>query len=294
MASSLDPSDLAARLQRVAEPDFAGFELLYSTQSHWPKASESSSTSDPIHIAVMDSSYNPPHRAHLPMSCSTFPPHPKFSRPGPYTARLLLFSARNVDKTLKPGDPTLAQRIEMMRLQAIEMGQSSDPTIANVAVAALNEPTFVGKSRVIHQWLRKWSTQPVTLTFLIGSDTLARLCNPQYYPQEKDGMRKALRKLFAPPPDGDGSYIACARRGRSIEARVEEHRVLESDDAKEWVESGNIRMYGDANTGWEEISSSTIRAAIRKEGQADDELQRLCLPSIVEYIQREKLYISGD
>lgn len=82
--------------------------------------------------------------------------------------RLLLLSARNADKTLVPGDATLAQRLRMMVLLA--QGIGADTTtgsisglgrthtltgtrLGNVAVALIDAPTFVTKASILRSSL---------------------------------------------------------------------------------------------------------------------------------------------
>lgn len=114
-------------------------------QAHLPRYKRA----QPLRISILDSSFNPPTRAHLALaqskppkrifvpgterqsnvSSTTVKPRrpsagsgdavvtqerkPEYNEDD-YDARLLLLSVRNVDKTLKPGDATFVQRVEMM------------------------------------------------------------------------------------------------------------------------------------------------------------------------------------
>ncbi|KAJ3714037.1 hypothetical protein C8R42DRAFT_682846 [Lentinula raphanica] len=109
----------------------------------------------------------------------------------------------------------------------------------NVAVGITNEPTFVGKSRALTGFLKERlegfnvveqdQTQPeaprpspltprVTLSFILGIDTLIRLFNPKYYTNaahpegSEELMLSSLHQLFVE----DGSRVVCA--GRSPES----------------------------------------------------------------------------
>lgn len=219
----------AAVIARASEPGFDGIELL-ACPPGWPLstspagspspspvrlASRSRSSSNatlsfqppkistPPHIAVLDSSFNPPTLAHLALACSAFPPpiinpnvrrsralsspkspaalireaasyfsshgvaaddhlaappedvkdeivHPDPS-PGPYTARLLMYAARNADKTPGIADATSEQRAEMMLAQANAMPPQAGP----VAVAIVAEPTFVAKAKALVRLLKE-------------------------------------------------------------------------------------------------------------------------------------------
>lgn len=214
-------------------------ELVWATHPHWPLPPRRAPTNPnttksqshapfpnrPIRISVLDSSFNPPTLAHLALANS---PRPKYSNEDSnadekYDAKLLLLSVKNVDKRLKPGDASYVQRLEMMGLLAQDVDTKTVPTSPelsvadglqnlaqdhNVAIAVIDEPTFVGKSKVLTEYLRNRiaslteqasgdsnsetssgahydssngrTTQP-QLTFIIGLDTLERLFSPRYY-----------------------------------------------------------------------------------------------------------------
>jgi len=61
----------------------------------------------------------------------------------------------NAGRALRPGDAGLEQRLEMMILLAKELQLSGvGHSAGNVAVAAIDEATFVGKSRQLGEFLR--------------------------------------------------------------------------------------------------------------------------------------------
>jgi nicotinamide-nucleotide adenylyltransferase len=325
-------NELAAALARVADPSFDSVELFHTSHPRWPlsqrtpqtTAGSKESDGKRIHIAVFDSSYNPPTRAHFAISLTSFPPAGLSSESleirrhdgqseeeDPYTARLLLLSARNVDKTLKPGDATFDQRIEMMHLQALDMEERStssrtaekDASAGNVAVAALNHPTFVGKSGILLRWFRERrlaelgldeskDSPTIRLTFLIGTDTLTRLFIPKYYepsPTLGSTMQDHLRKFFTT----DNSDIVVAHRGASPKARAEEEAFIQrSEDARTWIERGKLRFVRGEEVSPEEreMSSTRVRKAVA--AGSDDELRVLVGERVREYIEKEGLYRS--
>ncbi|WWC65644.1 uncharacterized protein I303_108265 [Kwoniella dejecticola CBS 10117] len=288
------------------------FQLI-SSPPNWPRpnSSSGSSQSSDLHIAILDSSFNPPTSAHRQIAFSAFPPpsltapSPREVRddaasssstrhPGPYTSRLLLFSARNVEKTSKASDATVAQRLEMMSI----LSRSHPDT--NTAIGLINEPTFVGKSSIIRSYL---STQPipgppnenedaqgdreldVKLSFLVGTDTLIRFFDPRFYPPNQ--MEDKLEEYF-----DSGSYLISARRGKDSTDRAIEEEILNRDGAKQWVQSGHLRLLGTGNEGWEEISSTKVREAVSKQ---DWELvDDLVGQDIREYVRKEGLYIPQE
>lgn len=302
---NLSRDNIVALINETAE-DLAAFRLVYSSTPSWPKGD--AIEDDPVNIAVMDSSFNPPHTAHLAMAASDLPPQAKaeastpasggLDASGAYTARLLLFSVRNIEKKPKAGDATVLQRIEMTILLAQHLAALADQsTPGGVAVGLINEPTFVGKSRIIRRHLLEQPKQDVaatlladhlTLTFLIGTDTLTRFFEPKFYPS---GMETMLDRYFRSPPEGDGSLLVCARRGEGTENREVEDDVLAKPYAKSWYDRGRIRMLGSGKEGWEEVSSSRIRKAML---DGNSETIKAILPGeIAEYIRRENLYTTA-
>lgn len=147
-----------SRFQQAVNRLLAGtsrFELVYCTHPSWPLPPSHQiqrNESDPLNVAVLDSSFNPPTIAHAALASA---PHsePTLARPNPIP-RLLLLSISNVDKTPKAGDATPVQRLEMMVSLADELSKS-----APVAVGALNEPTFVGKSTLLLDQLQSGASK---------------------------------------------------------------------------------------------------------------------------------------
>jgi hypothetical protein len=80
-------------------------------------ASESRAKLNPIPISILDSSFNPPTKAHKSLAFSQI----KGKEHEDYESHMLLLSVTNADKKLKPGDATYAQRLEMMCLLANQL-----------------------------------------------------------------------------------------------------------------------------------------------------------------------------
>jgi hypothetical protein len=74
---------------------------------------------------------------------------------------LLLLSISNVDKIPKAGDVIPEQRLEMMVALAERLGR-------DVAVGAVNEPTFVGKSGIVREWCSDAGEPGMYLHFSTG------------------------------------------------------------------------------------------------------------------------------
>ena len=172
----------------------SAFELVYRPSTFWPRSS-SQPVAASASLAILDSSFNPPTRAHLALA----------SAAGEATgAKLLLLSVRNADKALAPGDATYAQRMAMMRLMAED---------ANAAVGLVDAPTFVAKAKLLSDaysaLIESASAEKPGLVFLLGLDTLERLLAPRYY-GSPEAMRAALAEFFS--TEGDNASVVCARR----------------------------------------------------------------------------------
>ncbi|EPT01628.1 hypothetical protein FOMPIDRAFT_1161128 [Fomitopsis schrenkii] len=296
-------------------------ELVYASHPAWPHPRERGVPSGVLRIAVFDSSFNPPSRAHLALANA---PRPTFASEDAsdvrdYDAKLLLLSVRNADKQLAPGDATHAQRLEMMLLfardilrinAAAEAGQtvgtSSLQPHDNVAVAIIDEPTFVGKSTVLLSYLRHRLSQtfaaltesdasitqgaPPTvlrpqLTFLVGTDTLERLFAPRYY-ASPDAMRDALHRFLSAHPEGDDARMVCARRALASSSDHEDEIKLRAS-ITQFVVEARVQLVDIAEE-LKAISSTSIRRGAK---DGDESWKAMVAPAVAEYIVGHNLYL---
>ncbi|ORX37956.1 hypothetical protein BD324DRAFT_563689, partial [Kockovaella imperatae] len=232
-------------------------------------------------ISILDSSFNPPHNAHLALASEPFPPRSvSEDLPSAYTHRLLVFSTTNVDKKPASGDPTLEQRVEMIKMLASNVGGPESKSPA--AVGLINEPTFVGKSRIIHSYLltRGFKERP-HLTFIVGTDTLTRFFDPRYYGAVPGGMNQALDRFFVE----EGSSLVCGRRKGEEEV---EAALLKREEIRQRVDNGQVRFFADGSEDWAGVSSTDVRKAVQR-GDWDG-VDRLVTPEIAAYIKDQRLY----
>ncbi|KAG9124626.1 hypothetical protein FRC07_010874 [Ceratobasidium sp. 392] len=206
------------------------FELVYTTRPSWPQHIPSNPTPSSTRISVLDSSFNPPTLAHLALASSS-----------PEDARLLLLSISNADKAPKPGDATPVQRLEMMVALAEELAGQGP----SVAVAALNEPRFVGKSTLLLEQLSKRSAQlgdaetsTIELAFQMGWDTIIRVFAPRYYPSP-DAMLASFKHFFGP----EGSSILCARRPPAVLGPSTSIPTTLSDEESDFLSSPYVAPF---------------------------------------------------
>jgi nicotinamide-nucleotide adenylyltransferase len=314
-----------AALQRL-QRGISTVELVHTPHELWPYPPSCCGTRNSLRIAVLDSSFNPPTLAHLALANSTPPQYSNTntsaSEPSPcsvhecnYDARLLLLSVRNADKSLKPGDATHLQRLDMMSLlnrdivlHDVRETPACDDD-ANVAIAIIDEPTFVWKSSTLLAFLRQrfadlasssTPSSPPTpqLVFLQGFDTLERLLSPRYYASE-EAMLQSLRQFFS--PQGDDSRVVCARRvqhppsphaqvaqGSSLDTNQSEREKLVLAKAKEFVEAERIILV-DIGEDERAFSSSELRDKIAR---GNGSWKKMTTGHRADYIMEKKLYLS--
>ncbi|KAF8525901.1 Nucleotidylyl transferase [Hysterangium stoloniferum] len=287
-------------LEDFARKETHFIELIYTPHVSWPLLPESSlrdlNDGRYLSVSVLDSSFNPPTLAHAALAQLTVPVTGSDSSSSPrgdYDACMLLFSMKNADKQLKPGDATPSQRLEMMVILAQELQdigrRTGNRTLRNVAVALCREPTFVGKSTALNAFFRQRmhelsSPMHVQLTFLMGFDTLERLFAPRYYGSES-AMKHALLGFLS--STGDNSRVLCARRNQGASYTQSETDVL--DVAAEFIGSGEVALT-DIHEANRTLSSSEIRESIRN-GSTEWEIKTL--PGIATYVKEHSLYIGG-
>ncbi|KAI0701897.1 hypothetical protein C8T65DRAFT_656063 [Cerioporus squamosus] len=310
-------------------------ELVYTSHARWPLPPGCPHLSPTIQISVLDSSFNPPTLAHLALA-SVLPPSASppgsdtdiptvaHSSPADFDARLLLLSVRNADKQLKPGDATYEQRMEMMALLAKDLVHTHSRDLhaaqtlpqtpiahePNVAVAIIDEPTFVGKSALLLDFLRKrisdlypapgitlpsesssshesTSTEPPSpkLTFLMGTDTIVRFFAARYYASE-EAMKTALHR-FLSPAEND-SRIICARRvSRGVSREAEENAEAQLPDFVRDITPGDRIAFVDIGEEECAYSSSEVREKIAR---GDEGWRTMVTPLIAGYIEQHGLY----
>lgn len=266
----------------------SNIELVHVPHSRWPLPLQHYSQPRPLRIAVLDASFNPPTFAHLALINSLRPTHNNGTE---YDAKLLLLSVRNADKSLKPTDATYTQRLQMMHLLAQHVHPPS-----SVAIGVINEPTFIGKSTLLLEFLKSRSSPTLSttsdlpdfeLSFILGLDTLERLVAPRYYPSQ-GAMLASLRHFFSPTEEN--SLVVCARRKLPDDTVQQEDKLAL---AQEFINAGRVLMI-DIGEDESTYSSTAVRTVIKELGLGEDGqvLWRKYVPSdVADYIVNEGLYI---
>ncbi len=228
---------------------------------------------DPISsLVVLDSSFNPPTRAHLAMLRATME---QFG----VRRSLLLLAKQNADKPVLGAN--LVQRLQMMeRIAAAQ----PDPMVCGVTA----HPLFIDKAVA----LKTLCADDTRVYMLVGYDTWTRIVDPQYYSASDsadaraDAVHAALRTIFSRVD------VVVASREPSSAANLDDELTFAQQEAA--VLSLPHEVTGDRlhflpnEPGVSSDSSSAIRAAVRA-GEGGS--ARAMLPDCLhEYVESEGLY----
>ncbi|KAH6695154.1 cytidylyltransferase family protein [Plectosphaerella plurivora] len=246
-------------------------------------------------LVVLDSSFNPPTRAHLRMATSAIRSAAQARDRTPADVRLLLLLAvNNADKAPKPAAFHL--RMEMMRLFALDLldhpaGDEAEsktqgtPTLGEAGLAVdlglTTLPYFHDKSRAIAESGAYEGSEQVVLA---GYDTLIRIFNPKYY---EGRLMSALDPFFA-----RARLRITTRTGDGWGGRQEQVEYLQSLRAGKLADAGGREEWCDrvdlVEGGSEVVSSTKVReAAERSDAGA---LGALVTKRVGEFVLEEKLY----
>jgi nicotinamide-nucleotide adenylyltransferase len=244
----------------------------------------------PSTLYVLDSSFNPPTRAHLRIATSALT-----KDQGSLPKRLLLLLAtQNADKAPKPA--SFEHRLTLMSIFAEDLRQAMrsslsdeerDKTQPAVDIGVTKHPYFVDKAKAISEsGLYPATTTQVHLT---GFDTLIRILDPKYYPPshtlaplEPFLSQHRLRVTFRTDADwGDQeaqkAYLSALAKGER-----------EAEGGKrEWAEMVELV---DGRLGDEEVISSTRVREAAKSGDRET-LMKLVTNGVASWVLQEKLYI---
>jgi nicotinamide-nucleotide adenylyltransferase len=219
-----------------------------------------SSKNDTLYI--LDSSFNPPTKAHLGLALSSLTPDT------PSTV-LLLLAIQNADKSAKPA--TFDHRLEMMQLLAKRIERTSSSTTALIALS--KHPIFVDKAKEVAMAF----PSARHFVWLVGYDTLIRILDKKYY---SGTVEESLRAFW------EKNRLVCAiRRDEIVErAYVEKIRQGEIDGVpRTWAEY--VKIIEPVGKGESSTRAREAAAVGRWE-----ELGVVVPEEIAEYIKAEQLY----
>ncbi|KAJ2765637.1 hypothetical protein IWQ56_004020 [Coemansia nantahalensis] len=260
-----------------------------------------------LRVAVMDSSFNPPHYCHgaymecmgiielLPASGERGSQPREEARLLGIDAYLMLLGSANADK--EQTGATLEQRMRMVDMLATTVvrdttadtwhlwksrDQFDATNLHNMAIGMVNTPRFVDKCKAVARVVREeWAATPgrdiadaprVLSYFAMGWDTLIRVFDPKYYAD----YPRELDEFFA-----DGGRIAYACRVGFPDKDVDEFFARPALAAHlpyifELTLPKRVKH----------ISSSNVRMAVRDSTQGVRDIP----PRILEFVNSTQLY----
>ncbi|KAF7727982.1 hypothetical protein EC973_006747 [Apophysomyces ossiformis] len=249
---------LAAQIAKRCNDDF----FTTFTTARWPSAKDGL-----CRLLVLDSSFNPPTKAHAALLTTAISQYP----PDHFDASLLLFSLRNVDKKLTGS--TSLQRAQMMELMARQLQTKESQALRTIAVGLTSHGRFVDKAVHINKYFQQhFPTLQLEMYFLMGYDTVTRLFNPMYY---SETLEMALDPFFKQ------CYLVCADRGGFDSSEVEEF----------WA--GPVKAYADKikrvslGESLASLSSTAARSAVKNDQNLDNLLDK----DILDFIHEEQIYL---
>ena len=267
-------------------------EILRTLPHNPPKHS-----SPPKTLYVLDSSFNPPTRAHLRL-CTSALLHDR-SQTVPKRL-LLLLATQNADKAPKPA--TFEHRLAMISIFAEELVKEttaqSHGEFLVVDVGITKKARFVDKARVIEECGDysytddKGEKEPVEQVHLTGFDTLIRLLDIKYYPPSH--TLAPLERLF------EKHRVRATRRtddawgGRDEQNKfmtnLQKGNMEDKGGKKEWAK--RIDLVEGRKEGEEIVSSTKVREASKRRDQVA--LMKLVTDGVGRWIFDEKLYVDED
>lgn len=232
---------------------------------------------------VLDSSFNPPTRAHTSIAREALG---ALEHQEGATRLLLLLSVNNADKAPKPA--SFPVRLGMMDAAARELLGEEGRQQVDVDVAVTTKAFFHDKARAIAR--SGFYGVETTQVFLAGFDTLVRIFDPKYY-GGLEGMRAALDGLFATArlrvtTRPDGELWGGTERQRAEVERLEAGGLEEVGGRGEWMGRVDVVEGGEEGEG---VSSSRVREAVGAGRGVDG----LVGGEVEAWIEGERLYREG-
>jgi nicotinamide-nucleotide adenylyltransferase len=265
-------------------------------------------------LFVLDSSFNPPSKAHISIVKSALKTwKPKSEQDVPTV--IFLLATTNADKKPKPAD--FPDRIVMMYLAAQQLqnelakGSQPDIPIPTIDVGVTKKPFFVDKAKAIHEsnyhWIPGTKTGQVTeQVHLTGFDTLLRILTPKYYPDHDPPLtalepflkHHKVRTTIRVDKGSPSANLADAQstEGESDLSTIEGQKQyledikqgsLEKEGMKkEWAKQ--IELVVDDSGEADGVSSTRVRNAVRAGDW--ETVKSLVGDKVAEYIQEMQLY----
>lgn len=212
-------------------------------------------------LLLVDSSFNPPHRAHAKLAQIAQQEYPNGTV-------VLLLSTGNADKpSVSPKE--MGTRIEMMYILAGELGPRT-------VIGLTTEAKFMDKAEALAS-----AFPACKIVFALGFDTMLRILDQKYYREPVRQIADQLAKV--------ASLVVLTRRNDEVSGTPDMGSMKGQEQLLEtiwphWRTGVRLVMAGNDT---DEVSSSRARSTRA-------ELLRCCTSGVVQYVLTHKLYQSSN
>lgn len=256
----------------------------------------SSSPPSPKTLFILDSSFNPPSRAHLALARSALHSSSTKQHQSPFRL-LLLFSTHNADKA--PSAASFPQRLALMTIFAEDLlkdlqsaASHGDYTLPAVDIGLTTAPYYTDKSLAISSEGAESYPDSPKHVHLLGFDTITRFFAAKYYPK------------FDPPLSALNPYFDQGHRLRVTLRPSDEFGTVESQQEfidrlargemeheggkREWASQVEVVHAGEGVG----VSSTRVRKAAKNQNW--DEVRQLCTEGVGKAVQEGTIYETDD
>lgn len=247
----------------------------------------------PRTLLILDSSYNPPQKAHLTLIKSALHETNLKHHESPYRL-LLLFSTHNADKA--PSAASFPERLSLMTIFAEDLLKDLSKTkgqeVPVVDIGVTTAPYYTDKSVAITNEATDIYPDKPTHVHILGFDTITRIFAAKYYPKF-DPPFSALNPYF-----DNGHKLRVTLRPSDEYGTVESQKVfiaklgsgeMESDGGKkEWAAQIETIEAGEGVG----VSSTRVRKAAKERDW--EEVQKLCTDGISRAVRDGDVYKTDD
>ncbi|KAF4551824.1 Hypothetical protein D9617_12g037140 [Elsinoe fawcettii] len=255
--------------------------------------SSPNSKKSPKTLLILDSSFNPPSRAHLTLAKSALHKDVLKHYEGPYRF-LLLFSTNNADKA--PSAASFDQRLALMTVFAQDLingvqGKDQYET-TDVDIGLTTAPYYTDKSAAISTEGKDTYPDSPRHIHIMGFDTITRFLAAKYY-KDFDPPLAALNPYF-----DAGHELRVTLRPSDEYGSVEVQKAyidrlgkgeLEIEGGKrEWAKQITTAEASDGVG----VSSTRVRKAAK--AQHWDEVSELCTQGIANAVRENAVYEGDD
>jgi nicotinamide-nucleotide adenylyltransferase len=262
------------------------------SKSPWPGLFSNPSTSHTPQpesqqtLVILDSSFNPPSKAHFALALTAL------SRSKSPSRLLLLLGTKNADKHA-PTPATPLHRLAMLLMFATDLHDtlSSGTDEVPVDIGLVNIPYFADKAAAIEQTKPAIYAEGTRQIHVMGYDTIVRLLAPRYYAQFNPPL-SALEPLFGRAhealvvlrPDGESSVEEQMDKVRGLITG----KLTKEGFKDEWQALVDMVESKDAAG----ISSTEVRKAA--EAHEWDVVESMCTPSVAAWIRDQGLFGNSE